>query len=392
MNDIVSLHRAEYEETPEIVVQTPARIDLLGEHTEFSEGIILALAVDRSVQVAISVRRDNSLRFYAADFNERKRTTISNLKFKREDRWANYLKGVIFAYMQMGFPLKGLNMTVSGDIPQGIGLASSSAIEVAAAIGLNTVFGYGLTDLQLIEAARQAETRFMGKKIGLIDHIVQFSSRRGKAELIDSRSLEHQDVDFSIAPYRLVITDSRVPRVLSDAELRQRRNDCKQCLAALSRKRTGTTLRDYSATDLMESMGLLPESVRRRSMHVIQEIGRVTEAADALRRSDLPGFGKIMNHSHESLRDLYEVSCPEVDWLVKRSLELDGILCSRMIGQGFGGCTVTFMKDEAVEDYKKRLEEYERIFGFKPILFTVEPAQGAQIVLHERAHENSHHQ
>jgi galactokinase len=390
MNDIVLLHRTEYEEAPEIVVRTPARIDLLGEHTEFSDGNILALTVDRSMYVAISVRKDNSLRFFAADLNERKRTTISNLKYKREDRWANYLKGVIFSFLQMGCAIKGLNITVSGDVPQGIGLASSSAIEVSTAIALNALFSFGLADLQLLEAARQAETRFMGKKIGLIDHIVQFGSKLGKAVLIDSRSLKRQDIPFSVSPYRMIITDSKVPRVSVDAELRQRRNDCKQALTALSRKRSGTALRDFSQSDLMDSMGILPESVRRRSLHVIQEIQRTTEAAECLRRGDLSNYGKIVNHSHESLRDLYEVSCPEVDWLVKRALELDGILCSRMIGQGFGGCTITFMRADALEDYKKRLEEYERIFGFKPVMFAVESATGARIVHREKVHENPH--
>jgi len=165
-----------------------------------------------------------------------------------------------------------------------------------------------------------------------------------------------------------------------DGELKQRKTDIKKGLDLLSDKKQGASFRDFAATDLVESMGNLPEEIRRRSLHIVQEIRRVNDADDSLKRADFASFGKIISHSHESLRDLYEVSCPEIDWLVKRAQEIDGALGSRMTGQGFGGCTYTFIKEPAINEYKKRLDDYERIFGFHPVVYETRPASGAKMV------------
>ncbi|GHV81337.1 hypothetical protein AGMMS49944_31280 [Spirochaetia bacterium] len=165
-----------------------------------------------------------------------------------------------------------------------------------------------------------------------------------------------------------------------DDELKQRQQDIKKGLELLSQKKPGTSFRDYVAPDLVESMGDLSEEVRRRSMHVVQEIHRVYEAEDALKRQDFPLLSKVLLHSHESLRDLYEVSCPEIDWLVKRAQEIDGVIGSRMTGQGFGGCTYTIIPESAMGEYRRRLEDYERIFGFHPPTYEVRPATGARVI------------
>ena len=174
--------------------------------------------------------------------------------------------------------------------------------------------------------------------------------------------------------------DSRVPRFGVEDELQQRLIDIKKGLEILSNKKQGASFRDYATTDLVDSMGNLPEEIRRRSMHIVQEIRRVIDAADSLKRPKLSLLSRLIYHSHESLRDLYEVSCPEIDWLVKRAQELEGALGSRMTGQGFGGCTYTFIKEEAVGDYKKRLDDYERIFGFHPVIYETRPAGGVKML------------
>jgi galactokinase len=183
-----------------------------------------------------------------------------------------------------------------------------------------------------------------------------------------------------LTKYKLIIMDSKVPRMGVDDELKQRQGDIKKGLEFLSNKKNGATFRDYAVADLVESMGNLPEEIRRRCMHIVQELSRVGDAEDALKKADLAAFSKLSYHSHESLRDLYEVSCPEIDWLVKRAQELEGVLCSRMTGDGFGGCTFTFIKEAVIDDYKKRLEDYERIFGFHPVIYEIRPASGARIV------------
>jgi galactokinase len=186
-------------------------------------------------------------------------------------------------------------------------------------------------------------------------------------------------VQFLDETWNLVLTDSRVPRASAELELKQRADDCRRCLQYIS-PRGNKTLRDVQISDLDELMGVLPESVRRRCIHVVEETSRVLEAEDALAKQDAAAFGRIMNKSHASLRNHYEISCPEVDWLVKRSLEIDGILCSRMTGPGFGGCIFSVMKQEALEEYRKRLEEYERIFGFKAQIYETSINGGLRVV------------
>lgn len=177
----------------------------------------------------------------------------------------------------------------------------------------------------------------------------------------------------------VVLTDSKVPRLSVDSELRQRAEDCKKCLQILA-KGTVKTLRDFGPDDVDELMGVLPESVRRRCLHVVEEIARVSEAEEALVKGDAPAFGRVVNKSHLSLRNLFEVSCPEIDWLAKRAVEIEGVLCSRLTGKGFGGCTLSVMTEDALLEYRKRLEDYERIFGFRPVIHETRVAGGLRIV------------
>jgi len=280
----------------------------------------------------------------------------------------------------MGYPAKGLNFTISGDIPQHVGLASSSAIEVAAVMVLKGFFQANVSDKELLKRLAISKILFFGKDVSPIDYYIIFSAKKDQFLVVDEVTLEVKRVKSPLSKHRLLVMDSRVPRMGIDDELRQRQTDIKKGLELLSNKKQGATFRDFATLDLVESMGNLPEEIRRRSLHVVQELRRVNDAEESLKRMDFSFFSKIINHSHESLRDLYEVSCPEVDWLVKRAQELDGVLTSRMTGQGFGGCTYTFIREDVVEEYKKRLEDYERIFGFRPVIYEMKLASGCKLV------------
>jgi galactokinase len=385
------MHREEYEiaadhSDPIVIAQAPGRIHFLGEHGESGGGLLLSAAIDRSVRVAVGLRKDSSLRFFASDLNERKRTTLINLKYKREDRWANFLKLAVYAFMEKGYPVKGFNFTLCGDIPQQVGLASSSAIEIAAAVALRDVYEPSMPADALISLLHDASASFFGRSESSVDHLVALSAEVGNFLVVDARSLTARAIDPPLKGYRILLTDSRVPRLGVDTELKQRRGDIKKGLELLSRKRPGTTLRDFATEDLMESMGSLPEQLRRRSLHVVRETRRVLDAEEAFRKGDLSAFSKLVSHSHESLRDLYEVSCPEIDWLVKRAQEIEGVLCSRMTGQGFGGCTYTIIAEGAVDEYRRRLEDYERIFGFRPLIHEITGAGAARVILREGTH------
>ena len=385
MLDIGLVHRIEYElendrSEPVVIAEAPGRLHYLGEHGESRAGFFLSSAIDRYIHVAVSARKDNSLRFYAADLGERKRTTLVNLRYKREDRWANYIKVAIYMFSELGLPVKGLNFTIIGDIPQLVGLASSSAIEAAAVVALKGFFHVNIPDRDLMFRLTSAKAAFFGVTYSPVDYLIAFSAKKDQLLVVDESGLKVKRIKSPLGKYKLILLDSRVPRMGVDEELKQRQTDIKKGLDLLSKKKQGMSFRDYAATDLVESMGNLPEEIRRRSLHIVQEIRRVNDADESLKRGDLPSFTKIISHSHESLRDLYEVSCPEIDWLVKRAQEQEGVLASRMTGQGFGGCTYTFIREDAVEEYKKRIEDYERIFGFHPVIYEMKIASGCRLV------------
>ncbi|MDR2553323.1 MAG: galactokinase [Treponema sp.] len=386
MQDIGPIHRTEYElnndrSVPVFIAEAPGRIHFLGEHGEEGAGLCLSAGINRSVSVALSPRKDNSLRFFASDLGERKRTTLINLKYKREDRWANYIKLAIHIFAELGCPVKGFNFTLTGDIPQQAGLASSTAIEVAAALALRGFFKASLPDRDLVPALTRGEAEFLGREVNSVDYLAVLNAKKDHFLLVDEVSREVVKIKSPFGRYRMLLMDSRVPRAGVEEELKQRRGDTRRGLELLIKKRQGTSFRDFEAGDLLESMGDLREEIRRRSLHVVEENRRVREAKTALENGELAEFSRLIYHSHESLRDLYEVSCPEIDWLVKRAQETEGVVASRMTGAGFGGCTYTILRENVLEEYRKRLEDYERIFGFRPLVYDFRLAPGARLTV-----------
>jgi len=365
MKDIVALHRAEFEEYPQIVATAPGVAKLLGEQTPSAEGLVLAAAISFDVSVGISERRDSSLRFFAADLGERKRTGVATLKFKKEDRWANFPKAVLERFGRLGSATRGLNITIAGEVPMGLGFASSSALLLATTMALKSHFGVTLRNEEVADFACKSESEFFGIQGRVDDFLISGCSTPHAATIVDLRNARRHSLPFFDGDWAVVLTDSKVPRLSVVNEDSQRDASVRQVLAILDpsgRK----SLRDFAPEEIEELMGQLPESVRRRALHLSEEHRRVKEAEEALVSGDRVAFGKILARSHTSLRNLYEVSCPEIDWLQKRAMETEGILCSRLTGSGFGGCTVSIMKRDAVDEYRRRLDEYERIFGFRP--------------------------
>ena len=380
MKDIFAVHLAEYESPPACVASAPATVKLLGEHTASSDGIVLAAAISSEMKVAISLRKDSSMRFFASDLGERKRASTGTLKYKREDRWANHVKSIYDYFSKLyDFQGKGINVTISGNVPQGLGLGISAAINMATALALKSVFGFSIRNEELAELTCKAQSVFMEKIVPVYDYLAGIAPGIRSLSIIDLRIPRRRAVQFLDESWNLILTDSRVPRASAENELKQRIEDCKKCLQYIA-PRGGKTLRDVRMSDLDDLMGVLPESVRRRCIHIVEETARVLEAEDALAKQDAAAFGRIMNKSHASLRNHYEISCPEVDWLVKRSLEIDGILCSRMTGPGFGGCILSVMKIDALDEYRKRLEEYERIFGFRAQIYETSINGGMRVI------------
>jgi len=386
IEDMKNIHKSEYGLEPEVISEAPGVINLLGEHTDFSDGYVLQVAINNSVKISISKRDDNSLRFFASDLGERKKTTIANLKYKKEDRWANYIKGVLYEIIQLGYSFKGLDITVLGDIPPGVGLGSSAAIGVASALALRTLFNFEITDIQLVQAAYLSESAFIGNTERLTDQFCSYYAEENSSVFLDVRTLEYANISFDLSEYKLVITNSNVPVVDSEEDIKERQDECQKCVGILNAKGSYSSLRDFDLSDLDQGMGKLSEASRRLCLHVVDENQRVLDGKKYLEQRDYLSFGRLLNRSHESLRDNFEVSCPELDWLVKRASEIDGCSGSRMAGPGFCGCTVSLMKEDAFAKYDIRLEEYDRIFGFQAEYFICEPAGKAKIIYTDIKH------
>lgn len=373
------VHRKEYGILPTVTASAPGKVSLLGDYTEFAKGLGISVALSCRLYVTLSSRSEPMVRFYSREYNERKKSAPSNLKFRKEDRWANYPKGVLAAFAQLGVKVEGLDFAVSGNIPQGIGLASSQALCLASALAFNEFFRAGLPMSQLIQIAHRAETGFVGQSSDMAPYFLLAHAREDHLFALDYRSYEWEFLPFSPELGELAVLNSRVPPSSFDSSAARAREECEFCLRHLAVGRPGRALRDFTRTELREKVGTVPESARRRSLHVIDEIARTLEARDAWSVGDVATLGRLMNRSHESLRDLYEVSCPEIDWLVKRLQESDLVTGARMSGEDSGGCVVVLAKTEAWKRFRPQAEEYERIFGFKADLMVFRPSVGAEV-------------
>lgn len=385
MKELEALHVEEFGRKPDCIARAPGVINLMGEHTDYSEGFVLQAALPLYASVAVSLREDPSLRFYTADAGERKKTSVPNLKYKREDRWANYLKGVLSELADRGVELPGLEFTISSDIPQNIGLGSSDALCTAAAIAVCRCLEVELDTEDLIDVAYGAESRFIGLSKEPTDVATSLLAAEDMAIYLDMRTLEYRQIPLELGSANLVLTNSHVPHIDVEDYIEERRGECSECVEHLQSKRSGRSLRDYNVEDLKSGIGLLPESLRRLCLHVVEENQRVKEAVQMLPEGDLDGFGKLMYRSHESLRDAYEVSCPELDWLVKRAGEIEGVYGSRLTGPGLGGCTISLVREAALNEYIDRLGEYERIFGFAAEAFQFRASDGAKAINDENS-------
>ena len=379
MTDIVSLHTAEYREAPGVVASAPGVANLMGSHTEATDGLILLFGMNRRATVAVSRRTDSSFRFYAPDFKERKRTSLSAMRFKSEDKFANLPKGVVSRLQTLGAHVVGANITIVSDIPPGIGLASSQAISSALAFALATLYGFEMDPTLAAQVAHHAEQTFSGKTVGLSTFLVSSLSRPDEIMLIDSHKLDWSYLPFDLNGHNLFGIHTHAPSPLTNEDTERRYDDCRLCLRMLRGVRPGCGVRDLSAHELHASLGKMPESARRHCLHVVAENERVLQVAEALKRNDLRRVGKLLIESHESLRDLYEVSTPEVDWLVKHAQEIRGVYGARLSGGNKSSCTLAIATVEAVNLIQERLHDYERIFGFHPDLVPCRPDEGVRI-------------
>lgn len=356
-----------------IISLAPGRINLIGEHTDYNDGFVLPITIDRAVYIAMRKRKDRNYFFYSVNFQGFSSWSLDKLEREEGHHWSNYLKGVIKFLIEEGFEIGGAEGVIFGDIPIGSGLSSSAAIEVATGFGLQNLFELEIEPLKMIFICKKAENEFVGVQCGIMD---QFVSRLGKKEnalLIDCRSLDYENIPFKMDKYKILIVDTRIKRELANSAYNQRRKECESALKFFNRiDNSVRALRDVSWKIFMKEKEKLSDNISRRVSHVITENQRVLSASNLLKNGQMEDFGALLFESHKSLKENYEVSCEELDFIVDFSKSF-GTEGARLTGAGFGGCAIVLLRKELVKDYAENLSKsYNEKFSFLPNIIPLE--------------------
>jgi galactokinase len=369
------------------VFRAPGRVNLIGEHTDYNGGYVLPAAIALYTYVAVAPRRDGQFRILSAHFPDEVRFDPRNAATAGaaqggSPHWSDYVTGVIRVLLDRGVPLQGADLMVEGEIPLGSGLSSSAALELATALALSASAGREMSRTELARIGQEAENVHVGMRCGIMDQFASAHGRAGHALLLDCRTLEHRILPLAGTPggaVEIVTSNSMVRHQLAGSEYNRRRSECEAAVKIFARHDPAVReLRDVDAGHLEACRGQLDEVLIRRCRHVVTENARVLAAAEALTAGDVGLFGGLMRASHRSLRDDYEVSCRELDELVRIAERIEGVLGTRMTGGGFGGCTVSLVRSDAVERFRTEVgRAYARATGFTPDITVCASADGA---------------
>ncbi len=378
---LLAAFRAAAGHDAEAAAFAPGRVNLIGEHTDYNEGFVLPAAVDRGVAVAARRVAGESFTLHALDLGES--CTFSRASLERDPAhpWADYFKGVVWALGQRGIDAPTVEVAVTGDIPRGAGLSSSAAYEVATALVLRALGGFELPSLEVARLAREAENGFVGVACGIMDQMASTFGEPGRALMLDCRSLAHETAEIP-SGLRIVVANSGVHHELASSEYNRRRAECEEGVRILAALRPGVrALRDVTADDEARFFAQLPPVVRKRCRHIVSENARVLEAVAAIRAGDLARLKDLMAASHASLRDDYEVSCPELDVLVDLALALPACHGARLTGAGFGGSTVNLVDAGAVDSFSEAVTAgYRDRTGRAAQILVFQPSAGARVL------------
>ena len=374
MKEIFDSFSEIYNRQPEVICFAPGRVNLIGEHTDYNGGHVFPCAIDLGIFCAASRREDRTLRFYSADFPETGVVSCTADDLTPRHCWADYPIGVIRAFAAFGYPLPcGADLYFSGDLPDGAGLSSSAALETATGAALRELFGLPVTGQELAVLGQFAENRFIGVNCGIMDQFASAMGRKGSALLLNANTLEYRCAP--LGDTALVIVNSGVKHSLAGSAYNDRRRECETATRALK----APYLCALTPGEFERRACLIENEIcRKRARHAVYENQRALDAAKALENGDLPEFGRLMNESHRSLRDDYEVSCEELDFLASTAQAFPGVYGARMTGGGFGGCTVNLIKKEAAQPFTEAIKAaYLKRYSKIPEVYAVSAGDGA---------------
>lgn len=361
-NLITEHFRKKFLQEPQIVVRSPGRINIIGEHTDYNEGFVLPAAIDKAAYIAASLRDDDEIHLLAIDLKETFSIKLSDMRPVADISWPNYILGSAAQFIKRGVKLPGFNIALSSDVPIGAGLSSSAAVECAVVFALNELLETNIDRLTMVQMAQKAEHEFAGVLCGIMD---QFASMMGKKDYLiklDCRSLEYEYVPFKLKGIKVLLLNTNVKHSLASSEYNTRRKECETAVEWVREHVQGiNSLRNVD--EKMLNSYVLPKDklIDKRSRFVVQEIERLTEGCKDLQLGDLAALGKKMFATHDGLSKMYEVSCKELDWLVDKVKANTNVIGARMMGGGFGGCTINLVKENAIDELVASLKSaYEK--------------------------------
>ncbi len=378
---ILSIFQQRFSGQP-LMIHAPGRINLIGEHTDYNKGFVLPAAIDKGIVFAIAANdQGNTCRMYAADLDEYYEFDLTNFKPLTRG-WQNYLMGVVHEIQQLAYAPKGFDVVFGGNIPKGAGLSSSAALECGLAFGINEIFQLGIERFRLIQLSQLAEHNFVGVKCGIMDQFASMMGKHNHVIRLDCRSLDYVHVPLELNDYSLVLCDSDVSHDLADSEYNTRREECEAGIEIFRKSDPNIhSLRDVDLETLLGHQQSMPEVIFRRCRYVVAENNRVQEVCTALEKGNLERVGALLYQGHAGLQHDYEVSCKELDFLVDQTRTDDKILGARMMGGGFGGCTINLVKTDHIDTFIDQIgTAFQKKFGKTLKTYQVHPSAGVRII------------
>ncbi|URZ15632.1 galactokinase [Clostridium felsineum] len=373
LNKLEEIFQTIYGKKNEFSFFSPGRINLIGEHIDYNGGLVFPCALDFGTYALVNLREDNKLNFASTNFDLKVSCDLNNLVYTKEDDWANYPKGVIKIMLDKGYTVKGMDILISGNIPNGAGLSSSASLEVLTSVVVNNLFNDGKIDrVELVKISQMAENEFVGVNCGIMDQFAVGMGKTNKAILLDCNSLSYKYADMNLLDYSIVIMNTNKRRALNESKYNERRAECEEALKIIQTKKPVANLCKLTPEEFHEVEPLLTkDNIKNRAKHAVYENDRVISAFDCLNDGKLEEFGRLLMESHDSLKNLYEVTGKELDSLVEEALKAEGCIGARMTGAGFGGCAIALVKTDKIDSFTDEVKKaYTERIGYEPSFYS----------------------
>ncbi len=369
-----------YNDKP-IVVRSPGRVNIIGEHTDYNDGFVLPAAINKAIYIAVNKRSDEEINLFAQDYQQQHQSSLSTVA-PSDKRWPNYILGVVDQLQKRGYQLGGFNLVIDGDVPLGAGLSSSAAVECATAFALNHLFNLGIEKIEMVQAAQLAEHTFAGVMCGIMDQFASMFGKKDHVIKLDCRSLEYEYVPLDLKGYKILLLNTNVTHSLASSEYNTRRKQCEQGVAWIKEHKPYiNSLRDADLQMLNDYVAPKDAVIYMRCKFIVEEIMRLLTGCEDLKEGNIKALGEKMFRTHEGLSKEYEVSCKELDFLVESVKGNPAVLGARMMGGGFGGCTINLVQEDKIDELVDKIsKEYKNAMNLELTAYVAEIENGSSLM------------